>query len=283
MVTLKNEYITAQINELGAELKSLKKDGKEYIWQGNPEIWGGSCPVLFPICGGLKDDKYILHGKEYKLGKHGFAKSMVFSVESTEENKAVFLLRENEQTLKSFSFAFEFRVIFTLTEKSVKIEYKVNNLNDKTMYFSVGAHEGYSTPEGIEDYDVIFSENETLDSFILDGNLLEKNTLPIIKDSKYLPLYDKYFLIDALVFKNLKSKSAVLRNRKTARAIKVDFPDADYFLLWHKHSAGYICLEPWSGIQDGQDSDYDITKKEGIIALNANCEYNNTHIITILD
>ena len=115
------------------------------------------------------------------------------------------------------------------------------------------------------------------------GNLLSNQQLPIIKNQNILPLYDKYFTVDALVFKDLKSKSATLRNRKTGKALRVDFPDDKYFLLWHKPNSPYICLEPWDGIQDIVDSSYDITEKEGIISLDGKKEYNHTHSITIVE
>jgi galactose mutarotase-like enzyme len=65
------------------------------------------------------------------------------------------------------------------------------------------------------------------------------------------------------------------------KGVKIDFPDADYFLIWHKPSAPYICLEPWSGMADREDSDYDITKRDSIISLGFNKEYTNTHTVTI--
>ncbi len=282
MITLKNEYITATFNEVGAELKSLKYNDTEYIWEGKKEVWANSCPIMFPICGGLKDDRYILNGKEYTLKKHGFVRNALFEVESLSDRCVVFLNRSNDETKAQFPFDFELRVIYTLTEKTLKIDYSVKNLSLDTMYFNIGSHEGYYTPEGIEDYDVLFPQNESLDTYVLFGNLLSNNRMPIIKDQNYLPLYEKYFTIDALVFKDLKSKSATLRNRKTGRALRVDFPDDKYFLLWHKPNSPYICLEPWSGIGDIVGSSYDITEKEGILSLEGNKEYNHTHSISII-
>lgn len=283
MVTIKNEYITAKINELGAELKSLVFGETEYIWEGRSEVWAGSCPLLFPICSGLKEDKYTFNGKEYTLQKHGYARFKTFEVESMTDSSVVFLHKSDIDTKQSFPFDYELRVIYTLAEKTLKIDYAVKNLTDGTMYFSIGSHEGYYTPEGIEDYDVIFPQNETLNAYVLYGNLLSNQQLPIIKDSRVLPLYDKYFTVDALVFKDLKSRTATLRNRKTGKAIKVDFPDDKYFLLWHKPNSPYICLEPWSGISDIVGSSYDITEKEGIIPLEGKSEYNHTHSVTIIE
>ena len=84
-------------------------------------------------------------------------------------------------------------------------------------------------------------------------------------------------------FKDLKSKSATLRNRKTGRALRVDFPDDKYFLLWHKPNSPYICLEPWTGTGDIVGSSYDITEKAGILSLEGGKEYNHTHSINIIE
>ena len=79
----------------------------------------------------------------------------------------------------------------------------------------------------------------------------------------------EYFAVDAQVFLNLKSRRAILKNRRTGRSIEVTYEDADYFLLWTKPNGRYICIEPWSGIPDFVDSDCDITHKIGIIKLGA--------------
>lgn len=282
MITIKSEYLIAKINELGAELKSLVCDETEYIWDGKAEVWAGSCPILFPICGGLKDNKYVLNGKEYIMPKHGYIRTKTFEVESKTDDSVVFVHKADDETKESFPFNYELRVIYSLNKKSLKINYLVKNLSNNTMYFSIGSHEGYYTPEGIEDYDVIFPQNESLNAYVLYGNLLSNQQIPIIKDQNYLPLYDKYFTVDALVFKDLKSRSATLRNRKTGKAIRVDFPDDKYFLLWNKPNAPYICLEPWNGIPDIVGSSYDITEKEGIVSLSSKSKYSHSHCITIL-
>lgn len=282
MITISNGVLTSKFNEVGAELKSLSYENREYIWSGDKAIWAPSCPIMFPICGGLKDDKYVLYGRKYTLEKHGYARFKTFSVENKTDDSVTFLHKSDEETKQSFPFDYELRVVYTLNKNTLKIDYKVLNKTERTMYFNIGSHEGYATPEGIEDYDVIFPKNETLNANVVYGNLLSDQQLPIIKDQRNLPLYDKYFTVDALVFKDLKSKSATLRNRKNGRAVRIDFPDAKYFLLWHKQNAPYMCLEPWNGIQDIVGSSYDITKKEGITALESGKEFTYTHSITII-
>ena len=56
IVAIKNEFLEVSISSVGAEIQSvISKDGKEYIWQGDPAYWNKHAPVLFPICGGLND------------------------------------------------------------------------------------------------------------------------------------------------------------------------------------------------------------------------------------
>ncbi len=281
MITLKNQNLTVKISERGAEMQSIVKNGVEYLWQGLPEIWSGRAPVLFPICGGLKNDKFTYDGREYTMPKHGFVKSEIFEVEKISDTFATFLHVSGEKTLEMYPFSYEFRVIYQLLDDSIEITFAVTNKDNKTMYFSVGSHEAYATPEGIEDYDIIFPEKETLDLIMLDGSLLTDRTFPVMKNSNTLPLYDKYFLMDSPVFENMKSESATLRNRKTGRFVKVDFPGKPYFLLWHMHGAPYICLEPWSGCPDYQTKYGDITKKVGITSLDARKNYKISHKITV--
>ena len=107
MITLKNEYITARFSTTGAELKSLISGDSEYVWEGRPEVWKGSCPLLFPICGGLKDDKYTYCGKEYTLLKHGYARNKEFEVESLNKDSIVFLHKSDSETKKQFPFDYE--------------------------------------------------------------------------------------------------------------------------------------------------------------------------------
>ena len=282
MITLKNKALTVTISELGAEIKSVLCDKTEYWWNGDPAFWSGTAPLLFPICGSLKEDRYTHRGKTYHLGKHGYARNTLFAVESQEDDRVVFLHTSDEKTKQCYPFDYELRVSFTLRERAIEIGYEVKNKSGETMYFSIGSHEAYATPEGVEEYDVIFPECETLHSNGLCGPLLTDELIPVLKESQVLPLYERYFDIDTLVFRDLRSRSATLRNRKNGRAIRVDFPDTCNLLIWHKQGAPFLCLEPWNGLPDVVGSNFELCEKEGIIVLEGNGIYRNTHTVTLL-
>lgn len=281
MVTLKNERVEVYINELGAEIRKMTLDGKDVMWSGDAAVWSGVAPIMFPICGGFKTNEYTFEGKTYQMQKHGFVRTSVFTVEESGYGYVTLLLQADETTLLQYPWEFALRVTYRLHGTALDITFRVDNEDAKTMLFAIGSHEGYATPEGIEEYDVIFPQKETLRAYALNGNLLEREATTLLKAGTVFPLYEKYFEIDALVFKDLKSRSVTLRHRPSGREITIDFPDKDYFLMWHKYMSRYICLEPWGGIPSYVDEEQDLAKKEGMRRLLAGESYTVTHSIRL--
>ena len=57
MYTIKNDKLKVEINAFGAELHSIQTpDGCEYLWQGDPAIWNGQAPNLFPYIARLTNE-----------------------------------------------------------------------------------------------------------------------------------------------------------------------------------------------------------------------------------
>ena len=140
IIEIENENLCAGINTFGCELTYVKKkSGEELLWSGDEKIWPEHSPLLFPICGGLKDDTYIYGGKKYKMPKHGFAKRTEFKTGDITPQKAEFILCSNDETKKIYPFEFKLTVIFGLDENSIKITYRVENTGNKDMYFSIGS------------------------------------------------------------------------------------------------------------------------------------------------
>ena len=70
---IENEYLVAGIKSAGAELTSIrsKESDFEFLWQGNPDVWYGQSPVLFPIIGRVLDDKYY-NDEFIRLAPYGY-------------------------------------------------------------------------------------------------------------------------------------------------------------------------------------------------------------------
>ena len=67
---LENAQLRVTVSTLGAELRSVirKCDGVEHLWQGDPAVWAGQAPVLFPFTGNLKDGHFFAKGGTYDGG-----------------------------------------------------------------------------------------------------------------------------------------------------------------------------------------------------------------------
>ena len=279
MIQLQNTKLKASFNELGAELVSLidLKTGKEIIWEGNPDFWGGQSPVLFPTVGALKDDKYIFEGETYEMPRHGFARRKFFDVKSSSENQVVFELNSDQETLKFYPFDFSLEITYTLIENKLTVSYNVKNTSEKELYFSLGAHPGFAidTKNGLkyDDYEIAFSDDEKLEIHPLIDHLISKETQIIEFENKTLPLTHELFSKDALVMTNMNSKELILRNNQNNQKVIFTFSNFPYFGIWAAKNADFVCLEPWQGIADFEDHNKEFTQKFGILKLEKNEEW----------
>lgn len=277
-IIIQNQHLTAKILSKGAELFSLQNNhsNREYMWEGNPDFWGKHAPILFPIVGTLKDNQYRHKGQTYALSRHGFARDMEFEVVDKTANTVVFSLKATEETKANYPFDFELQIGYTLVENSLNIEYKIINKMDERMPFSIGGHPAFALPKNFTSYALEFEQQETLESFTLENDLLSNTKVNIALNERVLPLSYSLFEKDALIFKKLNSKKiSILEENKPI--LNFYFEDFKNFGIWTKMNAPFICLEPWLGFSDLTSSDGNIENKEGIQFVEANgtfsCSY----------
>ena len=101
MFTLENKQLKITVKKTGAELCKItsSRNGTEFMWDANPDIWGSYAPNLFPIIGALKNDTYIFENQEYKLPKHGIVRNneaVVFNAVEFEHARPVKKFLDNE-------------------------------------------------------------------------------------------------------------------------------------------------------------------------------------------
>ena len=261
---IENEFLTCEIDDMGAQLHSLKskENGTEYIWQGNPDIWYGQAPVLFPVIGQLINDKYFYNGVEYTMPKHGLARKLLFNVKECEGAKAVFSLESDENTLKAYPFKFEYLVSFELKGKTLVNTMTVVNKTNGEMYFSVGAHPAFNCKVG----DIIeFEQTETLATERIDKeNLIIPEKFPFMENEKSFVITKEIFEPDALILSEIKSEKLRIKGENE---IEFTFGKCPFLGIWAKPGAPYVCIEPWYGVNDGREVKKDISEKRGIERL----------------
>ncbi len=285
---ISNEFICLTVSDMGAEMQSVIKDGKEYLWNGDEKYWPERSPLLFPYVGRFTEGKYLLNGTEYEMDIHGFARKLPYALVEQTENTLIFELHDNADTFKMYPYHFELQVGYELVEKTIKITYKVFNLSDERMYFGIGGHPGFALPfdEGLDfaDYYLEFEGNSFptrighTETCFLSGT---DEAFPL-KGDQCLPLTHNMFDDDAIVLKNV-SDTVTLKSDKGDRSVTVSYPDLPYLGLWHapKTEAPYICIEPWTSLPSRQDIVEEFRYKYDLIRLDEDTEYVNAWSITV--
>ncbi|WP_042221626.1 aldose 1-epimerase family protein [Oceanobacillus manasiensis] len=289
MHIIENDYLKVSVSPEGAELREVwsKKVGIQYMWEGDPAYWGRVSPVLFPIVGRLKNDRYQIDGKEYAMNQHGFLRDVTFDLHEHRSDHVSFSFSSNGQFTAQYPYEFQAIISYTLMEDSLSVSWKIINENEESMYFSIGGHPAFRVPlledESLEDYELELTEDETVTQFEL------KDALIHVKDSNVKTpitpvLSDNLFKNDALIYSNIKHAS--LKSAKTGKGVDVSCEGFPFLGIWSKYNeatgkiAPFICIEPWYGIADMHDTTGELKEKAGINKLRAGETFDRSYTIT---
>lgn len=289
MIKLENELLLVEMKTAGAELTriSRKDTGIEYLWNADSKFWGRHSPVLFPTVGRLVEDTYLVDGKPFHLGQHGFARDRDFQVMEQTENSVRFELDFDEDSLAIYPYKFKLSIIYTLEKDTVAVSYEVENRDDKRIYFSIGAHPAFNLPltEGtaFEDYYLDFGTEEKLETLCLEGPYRSGAIEKVVDEpARYLPLNYDLFKNDALIFEALKQKEVTIKSDKTPHFVKVSFPEFPFVGIWTaKTGTPFLCIEPWYGIADGAGESVELRDKAGIEHLEPEAVFASEYTITV--
>lgn len=228
-VTIKNEFAAVTCQTHGAELLSYRMaDKKEYMWQKDPDFWAKCSPVLFPYVGPVPETVTI-HGKEYKIPRHGFVKDTDFEIAEQGDEYVILRTMANENTREAYPYDFIFTVTFRLNGPALDVIYGVENRGSEEMPFLIGGHPGFFCPmeegEAFTDYMLQFEDEDVEDVHL------------------NYPMFDH----DAILFQNLKNRSVKLIHQNTTKGIQFDFPDYLSVAFWTPigKQAPFLCIEPW--------------------------------------
>ena len=290
MQTLKNEMLTIQVSEHGAELQSIRKDDYEYLWQGNPEYWGRRSPVLFPIVGSVWEKCFRVDGKVYEMGQHGFARDMDFELVSAADTEVWYRLKSSEKTLAAYPWPFVLEIGYRLEGNSVKVLWKVTNPGDREMYFQIGAHPAFYYPgydPETEDRGVVaFDRNDNLQRSGFKGkgcvDPQARFPIPLSDDGMLRLKRDIFDDIDTLMLENDQVHKVVFLKNDSSPYLTVTF-DAPVVAIWSppKRNAPFFCIEPWYGRCDRADFTGEFKDRDWVNALAPGATFSASYTITL--
>ena len=264
LYTLKNDLLTVQVSDIGAEIHSVRGADCEYIWVGDPAYWSSHAPLLFPVCGRFFEGRYTYRGKTYEIPCHGFIRKAPLTLVCVDGNSICFQAEATEETKKIYPFDFALKIWHVLEGASVTTRFEIENTGDAVLPATVGGHPGFNVPFGDEgefaDYYLEFGKSCTPNQIEISSRGLftgKKYAYPL-KEGNILPLSHKLFEIDGIFLSRMDS-TVTLKSNKSDRAVTLEYPDMPYLGIWHPSAceAPFVCIEPWCGLPgyDGEMED----------------------------
>jgi len=273
-VPLSSARLRAEIDPLGAQLSVLRDSrGRDLLWGGEPSVWSGRAPLLFPIVGTLNGGTYRLGSQRYQLPRHGLARTRRFELVRSSAREATFRLQADAATLEVYPFRFELEVEFLCDDATLSITARVRNGGEADMPASFGYHPAFrwplpfGRPRASHFIEFATDEPSPIRRLGPDG-LVTAARHPTPVAARRLALQDSLFVDDVLIFDAVRSRS-VTYGADDGPRLRVGYPDAPFLGLWTKPGAGFICIEPWRGMSDPEGFSGDFALKPGVFNVPA--------------
>ncbi len=240
---IQNDKLSIEVDKLGAEIINLSFNDKVLSHNRDPKYWGRNAPVLFPIVGALRDNKYLVDNQEYNLGQHGFGRDNIFELVFKDNHKLTYLLKDSVETKKVYPYSFELYISYELKDNELITTYKIIAFED--MYYQIGAHPAFKV-DMKENYKIVMHNSGT--TFDLVNGLIGNETS---YDKVEFDVNINNFSRGALIYKpNNNHLISILKDNQ--KYIEMQFDDFELMGVWapEDKNSPFVCLEPWNGIAD---------------------------------
>lgn len=288
---IENEYLRAEIEDFGAEPVALtdKRNGREVLWNGDAAHWSRHAPILFPNVGRHYHNCYRFEGKTYPSKQHGFARDMTFTCVEKDATSVTHCLKDDATTREDYPFSFELRVTHRLEGHTMAVVWRVRNLGQGAMPFTIGGHPAFALEEGTQktDYCLRFPQCDHLTYVLVDpeeGHPMAGDPgHPMALQDEKFPLDDAFFAQDARIFDGAQFDEAIICRADGTPLVGLSAPGFPSYGIWSKPQAPFICLEPWVGRTDDIGFEKDITQKPGIVIAQPGDEFVAAYTIDVFE
>lgn len=261
----------ASVDAEGAQLMSIKKDGREYLWQGDPTWWPRRAPVLFPIVGNIRNDRADSAQGEIRFGRHGLARNYEHELVEHTDDSLTYRLDSSDDTRAKFPYDFRLEMTYRLVDDGLEQHFAVTNTGKVTLPYVVGGHPAFNVPvlgtegEDFSDYSLVFSRAWSCSSPTIEGGIwnMDKQFV-LLDDSDTLHLNHRLFDVDTLMFQNVPDRTVRLVG-PAGHGVELDFDGFDYLGVWSAaNDAPFVAIEPWRGCATCSDEDDVFEHKRGM-------------------
>ncbi|KRE09928.1 hypothetical protein ASE63_05335 [Bosea sp. Root381] len=271
MIALANDRLTVTIAARGAELQSVTDaQGRDWLWNGDPAIWAGRSPLLFPVIGKHPGGEVLIGDRRYPIKSHGVARTSLFEPVAQDDTSCTFRLTDNAETREAYPFAFALDMTYRLDGASLAMTARIANTGEATMPFCFGYHPAFRWPlpgaDGLP-HRIRLGNGASPAHLRLgaDGQLAPPSHPSVFRDG-VLTLDHALFDEDALIFAAGAGSQAWF-GAGGKPGIAVDYPDMPHLGIWTKPNGPFICIEPWHGLTSPADPDEPLERRTGVILL----------------
>lgn len=236
------------------------------LWRNNrtddpPRFWKSHAPILFPIVGGLHDNRSrTTDGTEvWFRGLHGFARHKEFvlvEVVSTEDGiDLIYSLSDDEETLAMYPFHFLLTAVYSLRRNGLALSLTVMNRGNRTMPYQLGWHPGFSTPfiSGSKSMCRLSLPKGRLRRMLNDSSCRLTGEWRFEENHGFYPFneeeLERTYMFDLSEVPPAE-RIVTLTDPGGSPGIRLAFPDFPHLGLWSDAGAPFICIEPWQGMDD---------------------------------
>ena len=238
------------VPERGALITSLVWRGEELLYLDRSTLLDrsknvrGGIPVLFPLCGPVRDNRYQVRGETFTLPQHGFARQRAFTVGEHGDNFIEMSLSADEQTTLNYPFGFELRLRYRLAERRLWLEADVISHSTQTMPFQFGYHPYFLVGTGKS---ILWD---------LPVRSYRDNEHPQRQESPYGGNINLQGNVIDWEFLGVSAPQASFTDGDRRLKIKLGYSaEFPYLVVWSVPGKPFVCLEPWSsprfGMNDG--------------------------------
>ncbi|MDR3248389.1 MAG: hypothetical protein LBT39_06350 [Treponema sp.] len=256
---IKNRSISFVSDSFNVEPWALRFNDEEinYFWRPAdlPKLGTAVC---FPLMGGLPDNKYMLDGKEYTMDTHGFAQDREFAIAEKDGEHICYDLTDDAGTYQQYPWHFRFSLTYAVEGETLKTSYRVENRDEKELYFSVGGHPRYACPitpgTSFEDYFIEFEKPESVKNIVKAYVPLSEIAARMSADGRRLDMDYRLFAQGCFCFHPCHSGEICLRNKKDGRGLHIQLRGAakavrgaSHLQVWTQSGAPFLAIEPIFG------------------------------------
>ncbi len=272
-----NDHLAVDIAPRGAEVLSMRtlRDRQEHAWHGDPTYWHGHAPILFPITGGMWNSTCRIHGRQYTIPKHGFARLRNWDVLDQGADNLSLAIESTDLEEQLYPWRYRLQVHYRLDGAALNAKFTVRNLNfDERMPFQLGGHPSFVLPDwrptdqriqGFLRLETAREDGVLPETMLRAGRqgCIEPNRVPVPWASEGLlgemladlapliPICVDTFAHEALIFDSGQVSAIEVLDLSGHRVARVS-SDAPTWLVWQPQGlhAPFLCVEPWYGLPD---------------------------------